>query len=185
MSVTPPEAKPEYSRAPRQSKLPAAIPLAVLAGGLAGALLLLVAEFTPLYKEDSAASTIALKTAQTGAHHAYALIPIALLAIVLAFGASRTASRPALLALGALGIVTIVIALAVDLPDAHASGIVQHRVSSAQVGFAQAKDVPQIGLYLETLGAALLVITCGAGLLLMGSRGGRAPAAAAPPRSAS
>jgi hypothetical protein len=177
MSVTPPEAKPEYSRAPRPSKLPAAISLAILVGGLVGALLLLVAEFTPLYAEDSAASRITLSTEQTGAHHAYALIPIALLAIVLTVGASRTASRPALLALVVLGIVAVVIALAVDLPDAQASGIVSHHVSPTQLGFAQAKNAPRLGLYLETLGAAMLVITGGAGLLLTGSRGGRAAAA--------
>jgi hypothetical protein len=166
MSVPPPEAKPEYSRAPRRSKTPPAISLAVLAAGLTGALLLLVAEFTPLYDEDSAASRIPLHTVQTGHHHSYALIPVALLAVALALGASRLGSRPALLALGALGIVTIVIALVVDLPDAHATGV----VGSAAAGFSKAKDVPRIGLYLETLGAALLVITCGAGLLLSGSR---------------
>jgi hypothetical protein len=164
MSATPPEAKLEYSRAPRRSNPAAAISLAVLAGGLAGGLLLLLAEFTPLYDEDSAASRVPLHTVQTGHHHSYALIPVGLLAIALAIGAWRTASRPALLALGALGILAIVIALIADLPDAHATGV----VGSAAAGFSKAKDVPQIGLYLETLGAALLVITCGAGLLLTG-----------------
>ena len=166
MNATPPEAKPEYSRAPRQSQRPAAISLGLLAGGLTGALLLLVAEFTPLYDKDTPASKIPLHAVQTGSHDAYALIPIALLAIALTLGAARSGSRAALLALGALGIVTIVIALVVDLPDAHATGV----VGSAAAGFSKAKDVPRIGLYLETLGAALLVITCGAGLLLSGSR---------------
>ena len=103
---------------------------------------------------------------------------------MLAFGAARTASRPALLALGALGILTVVIALAGDLPDAQAGGFVRGPAG----GLASAKDVPQIGLYLETLGAALLIITCGAGLLLTGSRDGPvAPAArqTRPRRSAS
>ena len=165
MSVTPPEAKPEYSRAPSRPKLPGAISMALLAGGLAGALLLLVAEFTPLYHEDSAASRVPIHTVQTGSHHAYALIPIAVLAIVLAVGGARTASRPALLALGALGILTVVIALVGDLPDAQAGGFVR----SASGGLAIAKDAPGLGLYLETLGAALLVITSGAGLLLASS----------------
>jgi hypothetical protein len=173
MSATPPEANLEYSRGPLRSRPPTAISLAVLAGGLAGGLMLLIAEFTPLYDEDSAASRIPLHTVQTGHHHSYALIPVAGLAIALAIAAWRTASRPALLAIGALGILTIVIALVADLPDAHAAGV----VGSAATGFSKAKDVPQIGLYLETLGAVLLVITCGAGMLLTGSR--RAPAVAA------
>ena len=173
MTVTPPEAKPEYSRAPRRSQTPAEIPRAVLAGGLAGALLLLVAEFMPLYDEDSAASRLPLRTVQSGGHHAYALIPVALLALVLAIGASRSGSRPALLGIGALGLLTALIALLGDLPDAHASGL----AGSAGVGFSTAKDVPQIGFYLETLGAALLVTTGAAGLLLSGTRGVPARAA--------
>lgn len=162
MSATPPEAKPEYSRAPPRAKGPSRSPLGLLAGGVAGALLLLVAEFTPLYNEDSSTSRIPLHTVHTGSHHAYALIPVGLLALVLAVGAARSASRPTLLALGALGILTALIAVLGDLPDAHASGF----VGAAGSGLAKGKDVPQIGLYLETLGAVLLLITCGAGLLL-------------------
>ena len=165
MSATPPEAKPKYSRAPRQSHVPAAISLGLLAGGLGGALLLLVAEFTPLYSQTSATSRISLHTVHAGSHHAYALIPIGVLAAFLAVGAARTASRPALLALGALGILTMLIALLGDLPDAEASGFVR--------GFVKAKNVAEVGLYLETLGGALLVVTCGVGLLLTGSRGDR------------
>jgi hypothetical protein len=165
MNATPPEAKPEYSRAPRQSQRPAAISLGLLAGGLTGALLLLVAEFTPLYDKDTPASKIPLHAVQTGSHDAYALIPIALLAIALTLGAARSGSRAALLALGALGIVAIVIALVADLPDAHATGLLR-----GAGGYSIAKDIPKAGLYLETLGAALLVVTSGAGLLIAGSR---------------
>jgi len=170
MSATPPEAKPEYSRAPRRSQRPVAISVALFAAGVTGALLLVAAEFTTLYEEDSAASRVPIHTVLTGRHNSYALIPVALLAILLAFGATRSANRPALLALGTLGILTVVIALVGDLPDAQASGV----VGSALAGYAKAKDVPQIGLYLETLGAAVLVITCGAGLLLTHPSGGRA-----------
>jgi hypothetical protein len=168
MSATPPEAKPEYSRAPRQSNAPPGISLGLLAGGLSSALLLLVAEFTPLYNETSARSRLPLHTLHTGSHHAYALIPVAVLAAVLTVAAARTASRSALLAIGALGVLTALIALLGDLPDAHATGYVS--------GFVKVKNVPAIGLYLETLGAALLVITGGAGLLLTGSA--RAPVSA-------
>jgi hypothetical protein len=166
MTATPPEAKPEYSRALRQSKPPAPIARGLLAGGLLGGLPLLVAELTPLYRETSSASRHALRTVQTGSHHAYALVPVALLAIVLAVGAARTASRPALAALGALGILALLIALLGDLPDANATGFAR----VATVGFVRAKDVPQIGFYLESLGAVLLVITGVGGLFLVSSR---------------
>jgi hypothetical protein len=168
MSTTPPEAKPEYSRAWRQSTAGARTWLGLLAGGLIGALLLLASEFTPLYERESATSRIPLHTVQGGSHHAYALIPVGLLAIVLTVGAVRTASRPALLALAALGILTMLIALIGDLPDANATGFV--------AGFVKAKDVPQIGFYLETLGAAMLVVTAGAGLMLTTSWKPRAAA---------
>jgi hypothetical protein len=140
----------------------------LLAGGLIGSLLLLVAEFTPLYDQDSATSRIPLHTIHAGSHHAYALVPVGLLALVLTVAASRTASRAALLALGALGVVAALVAVLGDLPDANSSGFV--------AGFVQAKDVPQIGLYLESLGAALLLLTGAAGVLLTAPR---APQAAA------
>jgi hypothetical protein len=167
MSATPPEAKPEYSRAPRRSREPSTISLGLLAGGLIGGLLLLVAEFTPLYNEDSATSRIPLHTIHAGGHHAYALIPVGLIAIVLTVGASRTGSRPALGALAVLGVLAALIAVLADLPDASATGFT--------TGFVQAKDVPQIGLYLETPGAALLLATGGAALLLTGPRRTRVP----------
>jgi hypothetical protein len=164
MSATPPEAKPEYSRAPRQSERAARISPGLLAGGVIGGLLLLTAELTPLYVEDSATSRIPLRTVHTGSHHAYALVPIALVAIALAVAAatSRPPGRPALLALGALGILALLIALIGDLPDANTSGFIR--------GFVKVKDVPRIGLYLETLGAVALIVTSGIGLLLGGTR---------------
>lgn len=168
MSATPPEAKPEDSRAPRESSDPSAISPALLAGGVIGGLLLLLAEFTPLYNQDSATSRIPLHTIHTGSHHAYALIPVGLLALALTFGAARGAGRPALAALGALGVVAALVAVLGDLPDAVASGYI--------TGFIKAKDVPQIGLYLETLGAALLLVTGGSGLLLAAPRRARVSA---------
>jgi hypothetical protein len=167
MSATPPEAKPEDSRGPQRSTGPARISLGVLAGGLTGALLLVLAEFTPLYREDAVSRGIPLHTVHTGSHNGYALIPVGVLALVLAAAAARSASRPALLALGALGVAAALVAVLGDLPDATVTGL----VGSAATGFTKAKDTPQIGLYLETLGAALLLVTSAAGLLLTGSPG--------------
>jgi hypothetical protein len=161
MSVTPPEAKLEYSRARLRSNGRAGFSRALLAGGVIGALLLLVAEFTSLYDVESSVSRIPLRTVQAGAHHSYALVPIALVALVLAFAAARSESQPALVGLGALGILAAGIAVLGDLPDAGASGFV-----SRGAGLVHATDVPALGLYLETLGAALLIVTAGAGLVL-------------------
>ncbi|HWF74353.1 MAG TPA: hypothetical protein VG186_13480 [Solirubrobacteraceae bacterium] len=170
MSATPPEAKPEYSRAPPQSPGPATISAGLLAGGVIGGLLLIVAEFTPLYDQESVTSRIALHTIHTGSHHSYALVPIGLVAIVVAVGAarSRSRSRAALLALGALGVAAALVAVLGDLPDANSSGFV--------TGFVKVNDVPQLGLYLETLGAALLIVTGGAGFVLAVPGRVRAPA---------
>ena len=177
MNATPPEAKPEHSRGPRLSGAAPLISRTVLAGGVIGGLLLIGAEFTPLYREESAASRIPLHTIRAGSHHGYALIPVGVLALVLAVGFVRggrasgagrsggregSGGRAALLALGALGVAAALVAVLGDLPAAQATGFAH----VAALGFVKAKDVPAVGLYVETLGAALLVITAAAGLLL-------------------
>jgi hypothetical protein len=135
----------------------------LLVGGLAGAGLLLVAEFTPLLHVHSSAGNQVIKTVGTGPHHSYALVPVALLAAALAYGVWETRSRLALMATGLLGLLALLIALLGDLPDAQASGL----VGSATTRFATASSSPSIGLYLETLGAVVLLITAASGLLLL------------------
>jgi hypothetical protein len=141
---------------------------------------LLIAEFTPLLHVHSSAIHN-VKTVSTGAHHSYALIPVALLAAALAYAFWRTRSRQALIATGVLGLVTLLIALLGDLPDAQANGL----VGSATTGFATATSTPSIGLYLETLGAVILLITAAAGLLLVPAapRGEEETGAGRPPRA--
>ena len=87
-----------------------------------GALLILVAQFTALYHVHSPTSSAAIKTVGTGANHAWAPIPLALLAGVLAFAVYRHENRAALAALALIGVVVLLIALLGDLPDAHATG---------------------------------------------------------------
>jgi hypothetical protein len=134
----------------------------VLLGGLSGALLLLVAEFTPLLTVHSSARRAAIYTVSTGSHDSYALIPVAALVVFLSFAIWRSGSRLALLATAVLGLLVLLISLLGDLPDAQASGL----VGSAATHFSTASSSPQIGLYLETLGAIVLLITAAAGLLL-------------------
>lgn len=139
---------------------------AIITVTLLGAALLVAAEFTTLFTvrvTTSAAPPI--KTVSAGAHHSYALIPIGVLAAVLAYGGIRHASRPALLAVGALGVVALLIALLGDLPDARATGLVGSNIAHYQ----DAGSTPSAGLYLETLGAILLILGSGAALLMLAS----------------
>jgi hypothetical protein len=152
--------------------------MALLTGGLVGAGLLLVAEFTPLLHVHSSAGNQVLKTVTTGPHHSYAMVPIALLAAGLAYGIWESRSRLALIATGLLGLLALLIALLGDLPDAQASGL----IGGTTRRFVIATSSPAAGLYLETLGAVVLLITAASGLLLLEPP---APAAGRPRGTAS
>jgi hypothetical protein len=176
MNRTPPEAKAEYSRAtqgserlrlqsePPRWRVGVAVPAAVLAVGMIGALMLVASEFTTLYAVHASNSQAALQTIRGGSHNDYAFIPMAVLAVILTYGAARQGSRPALLALGLVGVLALVIAVAGDLPDSHASGL----LGSPATHYVNASSSAGPALYLETLGAVLLIVACGAGFLLSG-----------------
>jgi len=137
----------------------------LLAGGLVGALLLIVAEFTTLFEVHTASSPGPIRSVGTGAHHSYAMAVIAVAVGVFAIGAWRNGSRPALLAVGVLGIVSLLIALVGDLPDAHAQNVL---IGSPTTHLQLANATPSAGLYMETAGAALLIITCVSSFILLG-----------------
>lgn len=138
--------------------------LVVLAASL-GALLILVAQFTALYHLHSPTSSASIKTVGTGANHAWAPVPLALLAGVLAFAVYRHQNRAALAALALLGVVVLLIALLGDLPDAHSTGL----IGSGAAQYVEGTSTPSAGLYMETLGAVLLLLSGGVGLLLLGA----------------
>lgn len=187
MNASRPEADIEYSRGPgasrrarRGSEEPPEAPADGAAGrpwnlvlaltGL-GAALLVVAEFTALLHVRSGAYRgPVVDTVTAGAHHSYALIPVALLALGLAVAARVTGNRVALAAIGVLGLVGLGIALLGDLPDARATGLLH----TASGGYVAAASKPAIGLYLESLGAVVLLLAAGAGLLLSASGDGSA-----------
>ncbi len=191
MSATPPEAKPKYSRAqgnpegpgrpppqPR-AQIRGAVPAAILGCGLAGALLLAASEFVNLYSIHTPTVRAAIQSVTGGSHNSYALLPIAILAALLAYGAARDGSRVAMLALAALGVLALLIGLVGDLPDAQASGLL---IRSGH--YETASSSPSLGLYFETLGAVMLLIASGIGFLLGGPpvrRPPRAAPAASPP----
>ncbi len=178
MNPARPEADTEYSRAggtpggdsgssrAPSSALRSRVATAVAGVGALGAALLVVAEFTPLLTVRSSASNRVIDTVSTGSHHSYALLPIAVLAGLMIWLAWRAENWLALAATGALGVIALLIALLGDLPDAQAGGL----IGSPARGFAFASATPAPGLYLETLGAIVLLISAGIGLLLGGSR---------------
>jgi hypothetical protein len=177
----PPETKSEYSRGsegsgrlllprwqasdrpPSAGSEPARQARAALAvGALVGALLILVAQFTALYRLHSATSSTVIRTVGTGSNHAWAPIPLALVAVALAYAVYRHGNRAALAGLIALGVATLLIALLGDLPDAHSSGL----IGSSAGGYVQATSSASAGLYMETLGAVVLIVSVGTGLLM-------------------
>jgi hypothetical protein len=178
----PPEAQSEYSRgngafrrvlsrrqtrssAPRSAGVdaPAGARTALALGALAGVLLIVVSQFTALYHLHSATSSAAIRTIDTGPNHAWAPIPLAIVAAALAYGVYRHGNRAAVLGLAALGIAMLLIALLGDLADAHSSGL----IGSSAGGYVQATSSPSAGLYMETLGAVVLLVTGGVGFLML------------------
>jgi hypothetical protein len=128
-----------------------------------GALLLTVAELTTLYTVHVATSHAALKSEGTGSHNGYAMIPVAALALLLAAGVWHRNGRLALLAIAALGVLALILALVHDLPDAQARGLLL-----IAGNYHAAKASSSAGLYMETLGAVVLIITGISGLVLAG-----------------
>ncbi len=151
----------------RQEALGGGVGGLILAGALLGSLLLIVAEFTTLYQVHVATFHAPIKSVTGGTNHAYALGLLGLLAAGLAVAFVRQGSRPALLAIGLVGLVALLIALLGDLPDAQASGL----AGSATTHYVNARSTASAGLYMETLGAVLLIATCGLGFLMLGPPG--------------
>jgi len=144
------------------ARLRASGPLAWLVFGLGvvSAILLVVAEFSNLRHtsvvtatcQDLAGSARRKCSATAGEHHGYALIPIAALVLVMAWGAAVGRARAAALALIALGAAVVVIALAIDLPDTRKAGVLAEDFSGAK----------------EHAGAAIVLELAGAGVAIAG-----------------
>ena len=135
----------------------------LLTGGLLGALILAVSQFMTLAETRVAGNRVPVSSITVGSEHAFALLPIAVVAAVLAYGVWSAGSRPALLAIGVLGVLSLVIALARDLPYAHKRGV---RLSAGH--YVAAANSPAGGLYVETGGALILLISCVSGFILVG-----------------
>lgn len=159
MSASAPEATNDYStrnRRFRASRGGAAGVRSALCGlALVAAFLLVISTFLTLYKISNGQAT--LRSVSGYEHHSVAMLLLGVAAVPMALGALRGA-RPAMFALGLLGVVVLVIAVTVDLPAALDEGVLA-------VTYEGASAAPGIGFFVETLAGALLLVSGGLQLL--------------------
>ncbi|MEA2144343.1 MAG: hypothetical protein QOI64_2773 [Solirubrobacteraceae bacterium] len=139
---------------------------------IAAVVLLVAAEFSTVYEVTVGSLEVVKRDATGGANHGYALLVVALFAVVVTGLGLRGSARAAGLALVALGAVALVVALVVDLPDTRGSG----RLPEA-LAYEDARARAGIALGLEIAGGVLLLA---AGGLLGFGRPGRGPGGRAP-----
>jgi hypothetical protein len=118
---------------------------------VAGAALLIVAEFLPLYEIRTVAAVPAGGHRSTGAHHGYALLIVGIALLPMAAAAVRGGSAPAAIALLVLSLIALFVALAIDLPDLNETGLIGR-------AYDQAEARPRVGFVAETLGATLALL---------------------------
>jgi len=102
--------------------------------------------------------------------HGWALLLLAIAAVVIGVVAARRRTPAAAIALVALGVVVLAIALASDLPDSRSTGVYGVRYENARASAGA-------GLMLELLGGAALVLAGVAGFSVPRPRPRRAVAA--------
>ena len=128
--------------------MPRALRYALLILPLTGAGLLVAAEFSTLYDVRVVTAVPEGGSYAAGPHHGYAL----------AAGAVLGGSRPAAVALALLALAALAVALLVDLPDVHETGLIGRTYDAARAE-------PRAGLYLEIAGGCVALV--GAALILV------------------
>jgi hypothetical protein len=132
---------------------------AVLVLGLIGAILMVVSEFATLRSVKvltASCSDLADPSLRGscvthgGEEHAYALVLLGIVAGLMTWGAALGRSRPAGVALIAIGAAVVAIALLTDVPDIHKTGVLGERFDSA-------KATAGPGLWMEILGGAFVL----------------------------
>ena len=118
---------------------------------LAGALLLILAEFITVREIRAVTAVPPGGTSTGGDLHGYALGIIGLAMLPMTFGAVHRGARPAVIALLVLAVAACVVVLAIDLPDMNEAGLLARTYEGAQAR-------PATGFYLESLGAALALV---------------------------
>ena len=133
-----------------------ALRVGLCAAAAAGVICLLLATFTTVI-EFQVGTTTRLPGRDTHLsgwdRHGPALLIVAVFAAAMVAGALRGA-RPGMVALGVLGLVALVIAVAGDVPDLNETGFIGEVYEDAAAG-------PEAGFYLETLGGVLLLASGG------------------------
>ena len=154
----------DYSKGPRARRGDFITRRGLLAAvALGGALLLVVAELSPLYTVVVGALQTPRRSVSGGSAHGYGLLIVALAGAAMAYGVVR-GSRPAGGALLVAGAVALLVALAIDLPATRDS-----RPEPEALVYADARATAGSGLGLELAGGALL-IAAGALALMLGGR---------------
>src|SRR5947208_2694566 len=97
---------------------------ALAAVGLLGALLLIVSEFTTV-THVKVITVVLPHSERTGFdQNSGAMLILGLVALPMLYGAARAGSRPAMLAVGVLGLIAFLIAILGDLPDVTQAGLI-------------------------------------------------------------
>ena len=124
---------------------------ALLVPLLAGALLLIVAEFVTV-REIRAVTVVPPGGTETGGGlHGYALGIVGLAMLPMTYGAVLRSARPAAVALVVLAVLACAIVLFVDRPALDDTGLIGRTYELAEAR-------PATGFYLESLGAALALV---------------------------
>lgn len=124
--------------------------------------LLVAAEFTTVFEVTVGSLEIVQRSATGGANHGYALLFVAVFAAALTLHGLRVAGRAAGVGLIALGLVVLLVALTVDLPDTRGSGRLPESLA-----YEDARARAGVGLGLELAGGVLLAVA--GGLLAFGA----------------
>jgi hypothetical protein len=135
----------------RETTVPSRLTRLLLVPSVLGAVMLIVAEFLPLYEIRVITAVPNGGHQGTGAHHGYALVVIGLAMLPMAWGAVIGGSRPAAFALLALALIALFVVLAIDLPDLNETGLIGRTYDEAQAR-------PRIGFLVESLGATLALL---------------------------
>ena len=132
--------------------------------------LLVAAEFSTVFEVTVGSLEVVQRSATGGENHGYALLVVAVFAVALTLHGLRLAGRAAGAGLITLGIVVLMVALTVDLPDTRAAGRLPESVA-----YEDARARAGVALGLEIAGGVLL-LAAGGLLAFAGQHAGRRPA---------
>jgi hypothetical protein len=125
---------------------------------VAGAGLLVAAEFSTLYDVRVVTTVPEGASYSTGGHHGFAQLVIAAAIVVMAIGAAFGGSRPAAVAVLLLGAFALAVALVVDLPVTDDTGLYGQTYDEAQAEARAGLVLEIAGGCCALVGGALLVV---------------------------